>query len=361
MGPTKVLVIVPRLPPSVDGLGDYAMALVKGMSTESEIVFEFLVADPLWQGTEKIDGFKVIKLSSRSDKILSEQLNNYSRVLLNYVGYGYARRGCPFWLIKGLKYWSKKDSGNKLITMFHELYAFGPIWTSQFWTSPFQKWLAIQLMMISHQAFSSKKKYAERIEVLSKGKHKTVPYFPVFSNIGEPSDYIKLNEREKSLIIFGSPGPRRRVYQNSQKELLTVCEKLKIKTIYDIGQRIEECPTSIGNIAITQMGVLPHSEISQLLSKATVGFFNYPTEFLAKSGIFAAYCAHGVLPVGTWYDNQGIDQVESGKHYLLADRLPENMNLDEVQKISSNAFNWYQTHRISIQAKEFLKLFKSKD
>ncbi|MFZ4728709.1 MAG: glycosyltransferase family 1 protein, partial [Pseudanabaena sp.] len=69
-----------------------------------------------------------------------------SPVLLHYVGYGYAKRGCPVWLVDGIQRWKNLYPDRLLVTMFHELHASGtPPWTSSFWLSPLQKNLVTRL------------------------------------------------------------------------------------------------------------------------------------------------------------------------------------------------------------------------
>ena len=67
------------------------------------------------------------------------------RVLLHYANYGYAPRGCPFWLIEGLGRWKKRNPRSQLAVMFHELYASASPWRSAFWLSPIQRRLASRL------------------------------------------------------------------------------------------------------------------------------------------------------------------------------------------------------------------------
>ena len=99
----KILQIVPKLPPSIDGVGDYAFNLALGLKSYSNIQTEFLVGDSKWKGTKIINGFPVINFNSEKKDDYLEILNKYSLVLLQYVGYGYEKRGCPYWLINGIE------------------------------------------------------------------------------------------------------------------------------------------------------------------------------------------------------------------------------------------------------------------
>lgn len=356
MQPITVSVIVPRLPPAIDGLGDYGLLLGDKIFQLAGIKSEFIVCDPEWNGHPVINGFNVRKLSKRSQVDLFDLVKDSHIVLLHYVGYGYARRGSPIWLINALESWKRHNVENKLITMFHELYAFGPIWTSQFWTSGLQKLLFKRLVSISDECATSKSAYAEIIKNTDTRKDHVVDYLPVFSNVGEPIKNIPLNQRHRRLIVFGGPGPRTRVYQKSYAELEKVCSDFEIEEIIDIGKPLVFKLTEISGYPVKYLGELSASEISHLLSTSLVGFFNYPLGFLSKSGIFAAYSSHGMLPIGTNYTDQDTDDVLRGIHYLVYDGDKESLAKLDIQKIADNAFTWYQGHTISFHADLFIRL-----
>jgi hypothetical protein len=237
--------------------------------------------------------------------------------------------------------------------MFHEIYAFGPIWTSQFWTSPLQKNLAARLAFRSDHCFTSKEGYAEILYRLSQGKHAKIPALPVFSNVGEPDYVPPLVERSQRLVVFGGCGPRSRVYQRSRLALERTCRELEIEEIVDIGPSLGFEIEPINGTSVTCLGVKTAQEISSLLSSSVAGFFDYPTEFLAKSTIFAAYCAHRVIPVGVFYEGENVDGLEAGKHYWLGDRHQGSMSLSVGQVVADNAYAWYQNHNLSTNARAF--------
>lgn len=352
-----ITAIVPRLPPAVDGLGDYGLNLARQLRQDFGLITEFIVGDPNWIGETSIEGFVVKKMQKQSAAtlldLLPSEIHSKATVLLHYVGYGYAKRGCPIWLVEGLERWKKASSNRCLVTMFHEIYAFGPMWTSQFWTSPLQKNLATRLTFRSDHCFTSKQGYAEILYQLSQGKHSKIPSLPVFSNIGEPEHIPPLLERPRRLVVFGGRGPRSRVYQRSRLALERTCRELEISEIVDIGPSLGFEVEPVEGIPIISMGVKNAQEISDLLSNSLVGFFDYPTEYLAKSTIFAAYCAHKVIPIGVFYEGLNVDNLEAGKHYWLGDRHQGSMNLLVGQLIADNAYAWYQTHNLSVQARAF--------
>ncbi len=357
---SRLTAIVPRLPPAVDGLGDYGLNLAGQLAQDTGFVTDFIVGEPDWKGGTSVEGFAVKVVEKRSPAALLKLLPNganYPNVLLHYVGYGYAKRGCPVWLVEALEQWRKLGTNRRLVTMFHELYAFGPIWTSAFWTSPLQRNLAKRLVCLNDDCFTSKQGYAQIIIKLSQGKHGQVRYLPVFSNVGEPEFLSPLTARPKRLVVFGGRGPRTRVYERSLSALEQTCRKLEIEEIIDVGPPLGFKVEAVNGTAIVYLGIKQPEEISKLLSASGVGFFNYHPEFLAKSTIFAAYCAHKVLPVGVFYEASNVDGLEAGKHYWLGSE--ETMNWQLAQGVADRAYSWYKNHRLSVQARTFASCLMS--
>ena len=362
----QIISIVPRLPPVIDGVGDYALNLAKQLRKDFGIGTHFIVGDPSWSNNREIKNFPVSEVKLRSAprllSVLADQgfaSNRSATILLHYVGYGYAKRGCPFWLINGLQKWRSANVNSSLVTMFHELYATGPIWASSFWLSPVQKNLAIRLSRLSNRCLTSEERYAQTLYQFTLGKQAEIPNLPVFSNIGEPEKVPPLAQRPRRLIVFGGSSNRQRVYQKSLAALESTCQELKIEQIVDVGPPLSVTISSVSGIPVVTMGKRTVSEISQLLLSCIGGFFDYNTDYLAKSTIFAAYCAHGLIPIGIFYSQLEFNGLSPGKHYWLADRPTGKLNLEVGQAIADNAYAWYQTHNLSLHAKTFADQLKT--
>ncbi|HEX8183377.1 MAG TPA: glycosyltransferase family 1 protein, partial [Blastocatellia bacterium] len=292
----RLITIVTGLPPRIDGIGDYALSMACRVQKDTGIETHFIVGDPAWDGPSSVEGFQVSKLTERSCanllRMLARETESASIVLLHYGGYGYAMRGCPVWLVDGLRRWRNETEGRLLITMFHELYASGPPWTSAFWLSPLQKRLAASLAQLSDEYFTSSQHYAEMICKLSLGKHGKARSLPVFSSVGEPCSVSPLIERSRRLVIFGTPGRRAQAYRRSAAALNRICDELGIEEILDIGRAIDFDPSQMMRVPVKTCGELPQLEVSRYLSDAVAGALDYPVSVLSKSTIFAAYCAH---------------------------------------------------------------------
>jgi hypothetical protein len=357
MSSFQVTAIVPKLPPAVDGLGDYGWNLAKQLRQDFGIETRFIVGQPNWTKPESLD-FEVEVVREQSTAALLELLpkTDDAKVLLHYVGYGYARRGCPTWLIQGLKAWRQQGEQRRLISMMHEIYATGgAIWSSVFWNSWYQKKLAASLIASSNICVTSGTAFVQRIQSLSKGKHTQIPTLPVFSNIGEPDQLLPLQDRQRRMIVFGGSGPRTRVYQRSLASLTQACQQLQIQEILDIGSPLPFTPVVEG-CSIKSLGILPSLEISQILADSYAGFFDYPLFCIEKSGIFAAYCAHQVLPIGGSYPQPSQCGVETGRQYWQAGQ-PITIPINEsAQAIAEQAYAWYQQHSLAAQAKLFARV-----
>ena len=101
------------------------------------------------------------------------------------------------------------------------------------------------------------------------------------------------------------------------------------------------------------MGALPANEVSDWMRKSLAGFVSYPSHCLGKSGIFAAYAAHGLVPVlprrCVGSDRDGL---MPGKHFAIAEDLGLEA-MSRVQILSEAACDWYQGHRVDAQAEQF--------
>jgi len=372
----ETIQIVFRLPPLIDGVGDYAFLLAKELRTSHDVRTVFVVCDPQWIKQEiELDDFTVHQLKDRTAEELLRVLAQPgmpTTVLLQYVGYGYAKRGCPVWLTRGLHAWkgrrrlangkgmdfqiSTSDSSldRRLVTMFHEIYAFGPPWRSAFWTSPLQRSIAKRLLDSSDRCRTNTKMHAAMLRKLSPRNAPQIPVLPVFSNVGEPEYLLPLRQRKRQMLVFGSAAWRRKVYSEQAEALSYACAALRMEKIVDVGEPVE-INRNFG-LKIEKMGQLPAAEVSRRLSESMFGFLTYFDGFLAKSGIFAAYCAHGVLPILAGSDGCDLDGIREGREFSSAWRLQQNATDVDLQAVADNANMWYRNHSLKKTAANTVQL-----
>lgn len=349
--------IIPRLPPVVDGIGDYALCLARLLRDNVGITTRFIVTDPAWPGAGEVEGFEVRRMASHSTDELLNLLTGDSttgeQVLLHYEGYGYATRGCPFWLVEALERWRHASHNRSLITMFHELYAKGGApWTSSFWLSPLQKNLTTRLARLSDQWLTSLERYARMVQTMSGKESSESHHLAVFSSIGEPQSTPPLNERRRRLVVFGTRGRRIEVYKRSAADLNRICSALDIEEIVDIGRPLEDDFSKDLVVPASVLGLLSGEHVSEILQDSVAGVIDYPASMLGKSTIFAAYCSHRMIPIVANYgDGRPADGLEPGTHYLLSSIASEQASMASGQLIADRGFDWYQSHNLSAHAK----------
>jgi hypothetical protein len=337
----NILQIVPRLPPPAEGVGNYALALARALAERCGISTRFLAAEPPEGGGWETAGLQasVLPAEARAAALVRRLAEGEEgAVLLHYANYGYQRRGCPFWLLDALR---RRPRGRRLVTVFHEVYATSPPWRSAFWTFPFQRRIAAGTARASDALVTSLDLYVQRIGPAAAGKTAVTP---VFSTVGEPPEPPPLASRARRMVLFGGRGARSRAYGELRRELLAACRVLGIEEIADVGPPLERME-EVDGIPVRRLGVLPAAEASRLLLASLAGFVAYPAFFLPKSSIFAAYCAHGMLPVQAWRR-----------------RSPEGVpapfwsGSGDLQGIADAARGWYVGHSLERQAERFRDL-----
>lgn len=320
---TAVAQIVPELPPAIGGVAGYAAALAGALEERAGWTTRFLVPGPM---------------------DLARELAGDGTLLLHYANYGYERRGCPAALIDGLARWKAGRPGGRLVTVFHEVYASGPPWRSSFWLSPRQRRLAARLARLSDRLLTPLALYAGLLARLVPGARAAVA--PVFSTVGEPPGAPEWNGRAATLIVFGGAGARARAYGELRPALAAACRELEIAEILDVGPDAG-APGRLDGVPVRTLGVLPAAEVGARMLAARAGFLAYPPPFLAKSTIFAAYCAHGLVPVCAWKSSG--DGPEPPPFWRPGDAA-------DPAAVAAAAGAWYRGHSLARQAELYAGL-----
>jgi len=360
--PLEILQIVPHLPPSISGVGDYACLLAAQMQAAHGLSTKFFVCDPSWRGDPEINGFSVERFDSHDASELALRLaapDMPDMVLLHYVGYGYHKRGCPLWLARGLRSWKKALPGRCLVVMLHELYASGPPWSSSFWTSPIQRALVKSFVRMSAHTVTNLQSSRRLLARIMSNSANDFSVFPVFSNVGEPPSLPHWGNRRPRLVVFGNPAWRRQAYVEHQTALEDACAAFGLEEIVDIGSPCGVLPKF--RVPVVLKGNLPAEEISAQLLNARAGFFTYPAAYLGKSGVFAAYAAHGVAPL-TYAKNVAAngDGLSERDHFISTGSW-YSYGAGELQRVGVAARAWYANHAIDVQAKGYSEIFQLLD
>ncbi len=131
-GMPEIAQISPNFPPVVCGVGDYAAKLAASFNSLGSPIVNIVANAHSIRGGERSLG------GARSSKELCRVLNETGvrSVIVHFSGYGYARRGLCWWLLRGLRQWKQSHPEGRIVTIFHEVYAIGPIWRTSFLDRP---------------------------------------------------------------------------------------------------------------------------------------------------------------------------------------------------------------------------------
>lgn len=348
----NLLQIVPRLPPSICGVGDYSWLLARALREQHGIETRFLVVDPSWQPAdgESEFSFERVAADRRGATNQIERLaQSCDAVLLQYSGYGFAKRGAPLWLLAALRALRLRRPRLRLITMFHELYATGPFFRSSFWFSHAQRWITRSIARLSHCAHTNRQASARWLEAAAPSLRGRITAMPVFSNLGEDSQPLPPSQRPNRLLLFQPPpydSPMERPFWITWSKVNQMLEPTE--TV--IAGRSSALPPSS---QFNRVGILSSADASTLFSKSRYCLMDYYDGYLGKSGIFAAIASHGSACILSKSNHSEDEGLAEGRHYVMASdagcyREPKILN-----RIASSGWGWYQSHSIQHTAASY--------
>jgi hypothetical protein len=101
------------------------------------------------------------------------------------------------------------------------------------------------------------------------------------------------------------------------------------------------------DVKVEVWGIQSADTISELLLDARIGLLQYPAAYATKSGVLAAYMAHGLVPVLVDPSPLG-GRLTVGTHFAV-----DKTRGDKTQKgdqIAQTAAEWYDRHAHSRRA-----------
>src|ERR1700730_12469909 len=123
----KVFHVVPSVE-ETDGVAQYALALATAMNAGGATLDHAVVA-ALGSGKRQGDMACRQVYRAMTDEVmnaLAQAPGDETTVVVHVSHYGYAKRGNPTWLPCRVEQWKKSCGKLRIITMFHEVFAFGP-------------------------------------------------------------------------------------------------------------------------------------------------------------------------------------------------------------------------------------------
>jgi hypothetical protein len=347
--------VVPWRGVEPNGVADYSLALARALAACNGPKSVFLSGTRSAQALPVQDEWKTVFLPRRQAQCMADTLRSLSAeppvaVVLHFSGYGYQKRGVPLWLVEGIRSWRRRARHVPLVTIFHELYASGRPWQSAFWLSPLQKHIACSILNLSSAAITTTELHRKRLSRLRKDSAIKITAMPVFSNVGEPSWVPPPRTRSATAVVFGLAGVEDRLFGTYRSQIERIISALGIQVIFDVGPRLSPMPRTLAGALVVSKGVLPERAVSELLLRTKFGFVAYPLDFIAKSGRFAAYAAHGVVPI-VFSEKQGaFDGLQPSQDFLDGLRLGTGAGTQDLASIQRKLFTWYSSHSLAVQA-----------
>lgn len=340
--------VVSGFRPDVDGMGDYARHLAEELWRQAQVSSTILVFHRPKNGTEVADGegWSVCYPPTASAQSLAAelqrqmQLKPQARVLLHYGPYAYSDDGMPLRFAESM---AGLSADRRLTVFFHELWARGWPWKRAFWTRSNQLRAVRTLLAASRLGLSSSALYLNRLRSILEVQ-KPLVQVRIFSNIGEVERPLPLRKREPRLVVFGQIATRIRLYRQYGKQLEKLCSILHLESVVDAGSgESEAIPERIGSLPLKRRGFLSEEAASNLLATSVAGVLHYGPIAWEKSGVVAAYQAHGMLPIIAPRVMEGFRPFPGMPFALIGDllRKREPMRLEEMQALADQAHGFY--------------------
>jgi hypothetical protein len=294
-----LLQIVPRVPGGIDGVGDYALTIAQKLREDFDCNTIFVTFRTSSATTAA--GFQVLPL----DRLLENSGAEFEHVLLHYVNYGYQKRGVPFRLLSILRELRKQHRG-RMATVFHELYASGPPWTSAFWLRPVQIDLAKSVARLTDVCLVSSDNFRRELRRLE--PHAEIHLHPIPSGIGEPElSAEQIADRDPHRwAIFGGTGLMERSLRSFKPIMLRIPASIAPRRLFLLGgeensrTRASVVDLGIETIYQPRISAADASEILRTCSFAWLDYFHradVETLVILKSSAFASLCAHAVITI----------------------------------------------------------------
>ncbi|HTD65678.1 MAG TPA: hypothetical protein VK846_03995 [Candidatus Limnocylindria bacterium] len=309
---TSLVHIAPQLPPAIDGVGDYCWNLWKHwpVGTDSWHFAALHHANETARHWPEVDvhGFAP---NAESLRAVLEHTGAETAVL-HYVGYGFQPKGIPRWLPVALKQWRSASPSRRVVTMFHEMYARSSPLRSPFWLAPLAKRIIRELIDLSDAWATSCERYFSQLIAEFHAPCAEGRIIPIGTNIplaGPLQDRGAHRigpENKLRIVVFGLPKTRLWALERHWKLLRALAGTSSGASVTLVGKRNDpeteriwkRCAARIGPALEWRRSFeLSPEEISRELANHEAGLLANEPDVLTKSGVFAAFATHGVVPI----------------------------------------------------------------
>ena len=298
----ETVIISPELS---GGVGDYTRRLLENLPRIAGL--RLIVPKIGNRPANSFEQYPVEETDSTARDLREKLPASGGKVLVQYSAYGFDRFGYPRWLIKALLDW-KKESQGTLAIMFHEIWAFWPIWNKNYFLQQLHRRGLRKLLRVADAVFTSTSSQAEHLTALS--PQSAIEVLPVGSNIRRVQ--ADDGEREPGLaVLFGLQHSRIRTLRRMRTELKSLGAAGKIRKIVTAGsggsrEGDEEELALLLELELIdgfdQRGPLPEEKISELLLACEFAISAQDELSITKSGTFMAAAAHGLNILSCYAD-----------------------------------------------------------
>ena len=339
--------LIQIVPPGHGGVRDYLECL-KSQWAQSGIESHVIELSQALANTQSLLD-RVLSLADAGTQPNSQETFS---LLMHFSGYGYEQRGLCFWLLREVERAKARLRDRlRVVTMFHELFASGPLWGSAFWLSPLQARIARKLARLSDAIWTNTDSHGRWLRE-QVGPSTPITVQPVFSTVGEPEHRTPTSGREPSLVVFGSVSTRRRALA-ALPRYVEALGRQGISEILEVGSGEATSWTAQG-LKLRFLGRMEKPDLRALLERSAFGLIEYPPNCLGKSTVFAAYAVHGCVSINVADAGHDSDGLQSGQHFVSLSHdtlLPTDPKA--LEAMASAAFNWYTPHSLPRQATAF--------
>jgi hypothetical protein len=300
----KTAFLAPRLPPYIDGVGDYSANLIRNSPELQDALL--LVYEG---GLDLLSNFPRLKIESIPsdlhdlDSLLFEA--DVSLLIVQYSAYGFHSRGCPLALLKAVRRWRLSNRENRLLIMAHELWTRSVPWRLDGIRQLLHRRECLKLACSADYIFTSTSGYQAWLSsIVPPSKLRTLP---IGSNIIPLEPFPLFNDRETGgWVLFGKQRSRIRALESFRSWIpklyaAGLIDKLEIvgsaESSVDDEHEMRLLTELLPREVFVRHGELNVSDLSRVLARNRYGLLSQTPQSSTKSGVFMAYASHQLAVV----------------------------------------------------------------